>query len=103
MTNLQKAVQEKSEYKFTSVQLKAAIHYMRWVDRPNFIVDNPTDGTVKNKYNKYIWIETVDKFSKRTKIYFSPIAVEEIVKVIDDENLHEVIFKKRLIRKKGEQ
>ena len=103
LTNLKKAVQEKSEYKFTDVQLKAAIHHMGWVDRANFIVDNPPDGTVKSRYRKYIWIETIDEISKRTKIYFSPIAVEKIVKIIDDKNLQELIFKKRLIRKKGEQ
>ncbi|WP_417915137.1 ATP-binding protein [Candidatus Electronema sp. JM] len=96
ITTLHKHTEKIVRYKFTNLQLKAVIHYPGWVDKANFIVDNPPEGTVKGGYDKFIWIETTNQLSKITKIFFSSEAIDEVAKIIDDESLHESIFKKKL-------
>lgn len=99
ISTLQKHTEKIVRYKFTNPQLKAVIHYLGWVDKANFIVDNPPEGTVKGGYNKFIWIETTNQLSRITKIFFSSEAIDEVAKIIDDESLHELIFKKKLTPK----
>lgn len=100
ISTLQEHAAKFVRYKFTNPQLKAAIHYLGWVDKANFIVDNPPEGTVQCGYDKFIWIETTNQLSKITKIFFSSAAIAEVAKIIDDESLHELIFKKKLTLKK---
>lgn len=99
MASLEKAVREKVKYKFTNQQLKNIIHYLGWVNDSNFSIINPSKDSVSAKFNKYLWIETVDQYSKRTKIFFSPSAVSELVKVVDNLKLQEKILNKKLDKK----
>ncbi len=96
LTTLEKEVRKKSKYKFTNLQLKAVIHHLEWVNDKNFKVENPPQGTVNSKFNNYLWIETTDNVSKRSKIYFSPVAINELVKIINNNSLHKKIFNKNL-------
>jgi hypothetical protein len=97
--SLKKAILNLTKYKFTSLHLKKAIHYLGWVKTEKFVVINPPDNTIISKYSKYIWIETLDEISKRRKIYFSPEAIPELVKVIDNHKLHIKLFNKNLENK----
>lgn len=96
LNSLEKEVQKKSKYKFTNMQLKAAIHYLKWVSVLNFKVVNPPDGTINDTYKEYIWVETMDNVTNRCKIYFSSKAIDKLVSVIDKSELHQDIFKKNL-------
>lgn len=99
LATLEKQAKEIVKYKFINAQLKEVIHYLGWVDRPNFAVENPPEGTVQKQYHQFIWVETTNDISKITKIFFSPNAVKEVASIIDNEELHESIFKKRLTLK----
>ncbi len=96
ISSLKKAIQNLTKYKFTSLQLKVVIHHLGWTKTNDFVVVNPPENTVISKYNKYIWIETMDEFSKRKKVYFSPAAIPVLVEVIDNDKLHMKLFNKML-------
>lgn len=99
MTSLEKSVKEKVIYSFTSQHLKNAIHYLGWVDDPKFKVNNPPEGTVSNDFSDYIWIESLDNYSKATKVFFSVESAEEVSKVINNEKIHKKAFNKLLNKK----
>lgn len=99
LTSLEKAVKEDVKHKFTNAHLKVVIHHLGWVNDTNFNVINPPNETVSNDFNKYIWVETVDQYSQRTKVFFSPSAIPEIAKVIDDPKIHKQLFNKKLSKK----
>ncbi|CDF80828.1 conserved hypothetical protein, AAA+ ATPase supe rfamily [Formosa agariphila KMM 3901] len=96
LSNLHKEIQRLSKYKFSSGQLKQVMFNLDWVKNPKFNAVNPTNGNINNKFDKFIWIETTDKFSNRTKVYFSEEAVTELLKTVDDESKHKEIFGKLL-------
>ncbi|AUC76412.1 ATP-binding protein [Olleya sp. Bg11-27] len=96
LSNLTKEVQRLSKYKFSSEQLKQVMFYFNWVSNPKFKAVNPTKGNIKTEFDKYIWIETTDKISKRTKVYFSDDAIVELLKAVDNSELHIEIFGKSL-------
>ncbi|MDT0685882.1 RNA-binding domain-containing protein [Autumnicola psychrophila] len=99
LTSLEKAVKEVANYKFTNAHLKIVIDHLGWVNDKSFNVINPPNQTVSNDFNKFIWIETVDQYSQRTKVFFSPSAIPEIAKVIDDPKIHKQLFNKKLSKK----
>ena len=96
ITTLQTEALKKAKFKFTNVQLKQIIKYLRWVDNDKFKVDNPDEDCVKSDFNKFVWIETVDAIKNTHKVVFSKEAVEEIVKTVNDQSLHVTIFKREL-------
>lgn len=99
MTSLEKAVKEKVIYSFTNQHLKNAIHYLGWVGDPKFKVNNPPEGTVSSDFEDYIWVESLDTYSKTTKVFFSVESADEIVKVINNEKIHKEAFNRLLIKK----
>jgi hypothetical protein len=96
LNSLEKAVQKEAKFKFTNLQLKTAIHYLGWTDTKDFKVVNPTKGTTVQKFNKFIWVETMDELTGRQKVYFSRLAIPELVKVINNDKLHMKLFNKKL-------
>lgn len=99
LSNLSKEVQRISKYKFSSEQLKQVMFYLEWVSNPKFKAVNPSNGNINSKCGKFIWIETTDKLSKRTKVYFSEEAIAELLKIVDNSELHIEVFGKSLIPK----
>lgn len=99
LNSLDQEVKKKSKYKFSNTQLKVAIHYLGWVNEPNFKVVNPPEGTLISSKSKYIWTETMDKVSMRKKVYFSTEAIEILANLIDDKTKHIEIFNRELIEK----
>jgi hypothetical protein len=99
LTSLKKSVVDKVIFAFTDQQLKIAIHYLKWVDGPQFKVINPPNGTVSSDFEDYIWVETLDSYSKSTKIVFSVEASDEIAKLINNKSIHEKVFCKLLTDK----
>lgn len=100
LTSLEKEVRKKSIYKFTNAQLKCALHYLKWVDGALFKVENPPNGTVNEDFNRYLWVETTDDISQRSKIFFSSEAIAKLVEVINNELCHLEVFNRTLERKK---
>jgi len=100
LNSLEKEVQKQSKYKFTNLQIKAAIHHLGWTSSKDFKVVNPPDGTIIKGHKKFIWVETMDEITGRKKIYFSRDAIPELLKVMDDDSLHMQLFNKKLSLKK---
>jgi hypothetical protein len=99
LNSLEQEVKKKSKFKFTNLHLKKAIHYLGWVNDPNFQVVNPPDGTVIASKSQYIWTESMDLVSNRRKVYFSTDAIEKLTELIDDETKHMELFNKKLSKK----
>lgn len=97
LSNVHKEVKRLSKYKFSSAQLKQVMFYLKWVNNAEFKAVNPTKGSINSIAGRFIWIETTDKISKRTKVYFSEEAIHELLKIVDNSNLHKKIFGKPLI------
>lgn len=54
ISSLGKAVEKIVKYKFTNLQLKSVIHYLKWVNKANFNVVDPPENTVDQKYTQFI-------------------------------------------------
>ncbi len=96
LTSLEKEVKKQTKYKFTNLQLKAAIHHLDWVNSTDFPVINPPEGTVNIKYKEFLWVGTLDSVAERKKILFSSKSIPVLTKVIDDKTLHQQLFNKNL-------
>lgn len=103
LSNLVKAVQNKAIYKITTAQIKILIAYLKWANSCEFKVDNPEENSINQNFKNYIWIETTDSFSKKSKVYFSSEAIQELIKSINNKDLHQKIFGKELIKKEIEK
>lgn len=103
LSNLVKAVQNKAIYKITTAQIKILIAYLKWANSCEFKVDNPEENSINQNFKNYIWIETTDSFSKKSKVYFSSEAIQELIKSINNTDLHQKIFGKELIKKEIEK
>ena len=99
MRSLEKEVKRKSKYKFTNLQLKSVMHHLGWVNSPKFQVVNPPDNTINTKYGNFIWVETMDEISKKSKVYFSSDAIDKLVKTINNKEKHIEIFNRKLEKK----
>jgi hypothetical protein len=93
LSSLEAKLKSQALFKFTNQQLKLAIKHLNWVHDENFKVNNPPTGTVNEKYNKYLWIESLDTTKK---VVFSEESVCKVLEVIDDANSHVSIFHKNL-------
>lgn len=97
ISSLEKVVKSRSKYKFTNVQMKTVVHHLGWVNDPKFQVEKPPKGTIMPGHDKFLWEEILDQHTKRSKIVFTQDAVERIVQIIDDKDLHHSLFKKELV------
>jgi hypothetical protein len=96
LTSLHTKVLAASHYKFSNTQLKQVIKHLNWVSDEHFRVENPAEDVVNNEYSQFIWTETLDTVRK---VVFSEESIEKILEVINQDELHERIFKKQLLRK----
>lgn len=96
LSNLAKAVQNKAIYKITTAQLKILIAHLKWANSSEFKIDDPDENSINQDFKQFIWIETTDSFSKKSKVYFSSEAIQELVKSINNTELHQEIFGKEL-------
>jgi hypothetical protein len=99
LSNLCKEAERLSKYKFSSTQLKQVMFYLKWVNNEKFKAVNPTKGNINSKCGRFIWFETTDKYSERTKVYFSEEAIPELLLIIDNSELHIEVFGKSLVLK----
>ncbi|OQX98074.1 MAG: ATP-binding protein [Bacteroidetes bacterium 4572_128] len=96
LKSLHKEVEKKVKYKITSLQLKSVILYLKWVNSSTFKVINPSNETINSKFKQFIWIETIDDISRRSRVFFSSSAIPKLVETINQTELHEDIFSKSL-------
>jgi hypothetical protein len=96
MSTLQQEVKKITKYKFSNLQLKALIHYLKWVKTARFAVDNPSEESINPGFEDYLWIETTDHVQKKTKVFFSSLAISKTSEIINDSSLHQEIFGKML-------
>jgi hypothetical protein len=94
--SLEKSVKSKVKYSFTNQQMKKVMNHLGWVNDSKFKVNNPPDGTVSDDFKEYVWVESIDMYSKATKVYFSVEAADEIANIIDNESIHKETFNKIL-------
>lgn len=99
LTNLWKEVDKHSKFKFSSEQLKEVMMHLEWVTDSKFKALNPSEGIINSKFARFIWIETTDNISLRTKVFFSSDAIPALLKVVDDKTLHSKVFGKNLVAK----
>lgn len=100
LSTLESEVAKRTKFKFTNLQLKAAIHHLGWVTSADFAVNEPPPGSVNSQFDQYIWIEITDKIHGRTKVYFSDNAIEKLIEVIDQGDLHLSLFGRQLRKNK---
>jgi hypothetical protein len=97
ITSLVKRVLDKSDYNFSSGQLKTVLKYLGWVSSDTFSVENPEDDVINIEYNQYLWIETLDT---NKRVVFSSEAEEPILNIINDATTHTIVFGKGLMKKR---
>lgn len=97
LSNIEVAVKSKTNYKFNNVQLKQVIAYLGWVSNANFKINDPDLSVLCEGFSEYIWLETVDSIKGSKKITFSTEAVNPIVVIINNSQLHQDVFKKDLV------
>lgn len=96
MSTLKTEILKTSKYKVNSVHLKIVMKYLNWVNDEKFKVENPIENPVNSEYNQYIWLESFDTIKNVHKVVCSKEAIDEILKVINEQSLHRTIFKKDL-------
>lgn len=99
LNNLEKEVKKITLYKFTNQQLKSVICHLGWVNDAQFQVIDPPEGMVNGQFSNFLWIETTDNISNRSKVFFSSEAIEKTAQIINDKNLHIKIFNRLLATK----
>lgn len=99
ITTLHQEILKISNFKFTNQQLKTLIFRQGWVTKENFKIDKPPVGTVVEKFNDFIWIDTFDEIKETTKIVFASTAIQILANIINDDKKHINLFKKKLDKK----
>lgn len=82
-----------SNYNLSSNQLKCVFKYLNWITDETLPIENPDETKINKEYNKFIWVETLDKTHK---IVFSENAIMPSVEAINDNKKHSLIFGKSL-------
>jgi hypothetical protein len=100
ISTLETEAKKKVKYKFTNVQLKSVLKHLGWINDPIFKVENPIENTVNDQFHKYLWVESFDTIKDIHKVVFSKEAIDEVAKVIQDQDLHTKVFGKKLELKK---
>lgn len=99
MNSLMNKLKDKSKYKFSNLQLKDFMHHLGWVTDKRFQIENPKEGTINPKFDKFIWIGIIDSLSNRKKVLFSIEAIEELFKVTENTAVQEKVFGQKLLLK----
>jgi hypothetical protein len=102
MTTLQTEVNKRSKYKVSSVQLKEVMKFLNWVDDAKFKVENPKINPTNIRFDNLIWLETFDKLKGVHKVVCSEKAIDKIINVVNNQDLHKEIFGRNLKRNKSE-
>lgn len=100
ISTLQSEFLKRTKYKISNLQLKCAIKHLHWVKDDRFKVENPIENPINEKYNQYIWLENLDTIKNTHKVVFSKEAIDEILKIVNDKDLHNAVFKRNLELKK---
>lgn len=96
-TSLIEKVKSKTEFNFSSNQLKSVFKYLNWITDDKIKIENPDENKINSDMSEFIWIEILDRTHK---IVFSENAVEPLVKAINDTKKHISIFGKTLHKNK---
>lgn len=86
-------VKLKTNFNFTSNQLKFVFKYLNWINDESLPIENPDETKLNIEFNQFIWIETLDKTHK---VVFSQNAIEPLVLAINEKTNHQTIFGKLL-------
>lgn len=99
LSSLTNEIQKDITYKITTTHIKQICYYLQWTKNKKFnvvIKDESDEKNINEIYNKFIWIENVDILSGSKKVVFSKDAIEELIKIISDKDLHIKVFWKEL-------
>lgn len=92
MTSIHGEIKKKSKYKVSTVQLKAVMKYLGWVNDENFNIEHPKEKDVNSEFSDFIWIETIDNLKGSKKIVFSLNVVKPLLEIVEDTSKHKEIF-----------
>lgn len=95
-TSLIEKIKNKTDYNFSSNQLKSVFKYLQWINDDKIKIENPVENKINKDKSEFIWIEILDRTHK---IVFSQNAVEPLVKAINESKNHIDIFGKVLQKK----
>ena len=95
-TSLIEKIKNKTDYNFSSNQLKSVFKYLKWINDDKIRIENPVENKINKDKSEFIWIEILDRTHK---IVFSQNAVEPLVKAINESKNHIDIFGKVLQKK----
>ncbi|WP_316807372.1 RNA-binding domain-containing protein [Pedobacter agri] len=96
ITTLHNEVLKIAIYNFSNIQLKQILKYLGWVNDENFSVQNPKNDPVNPKYIHFIWLENFDKIKNVHKVVVSESAIQEVLEIVNNLNLHKGIFGREL-------
>ena len=99
LSSLTNEIQKDIPYKITTTHIKQICYYLQWTKSKKFnvVIKNKSDEKNINEiYNKIIWIENVDILNGSKKVVFSKDAIEELIKIISNKDLHMKVFWKEL-------
>ena len=74
-------IKNKTDYNFSSNQLKSVFKYLKWINDDKIKIENPVENKINKDKSEFIWIEILDRTHK---IVFSQNAVEPLVKAINE-------------------
>ena len=80
----------------TPEQLKLVFHFLEWTNTKKLSIEKPNPDNINQKYNNFIWIETL---GKKNRVVFSEGAIFPIVNIINNKTKHLEIFGKELNNK----
>ena len=103
ITTLHNEVLKKSKFNFSNIQLKQVLKHLNWVDDEGFSVQNPSVNPVNSEFNQFTWLENFDKIKNAHKVVFSENAIPEVLKIVNDQSLHEVVFGRKLALKNNKK
>lgn len=87
---------KKTKFNFSNLQLKVVLKYLGWVIDSGFQVSNPPSDPTIAMFSEFIWLENFDKIKNFHKVVCSEKAINEVLKAINNVDLHEDIFGRRL-------
>lgn len=92
-SSLTEKVKQKTNFNFTTNQLKFVFKYLKWINDENLPIENPDETKLNKEFNQFIWIETLDTTHK---VVFSENAIEPLALAINEKTNHQTIFGKLL-------
>ena len=92
MTSILRAVKAESNFNISSVQLKSVMHYLKWTNNTNIVIEDPKDEDLNSEFKDLIWIKTTDDLKGTRKIVFSPEVIPLLLEKVNNPSLHMEIF-----------